>query len=164
MCSRPSALSQQARFGPFRWSGAPRSGGGVADSPPIGGTADAAGVAAGDDDLGGACPTGPDHLTRRGWHGDLRHCRHGRDQPAFCLQMGATVCAGRAGGVGRQIRTGSMARAASVSPDGAARRGRTPSGGLLTEGRTGVKESPVEVYKFNVVLLSVPSCPLRDSA
>lgn len=83
------------------------------DPPHPGGTADAAGLAAGHHHPGGACPPGADHPPPGGGEADQRYCCHGRDQPPLCLQMGAAVSGAGCGGIGRPTGPGFSARAIS---------------------------------------------------
>src|SRR5712691_9479735 len=71
------------------------------DPPHACGTSDTPGVAAGHHHLGRACSPGSDYLTHSRWEVDFRRGRHGRDQPALCLQVGAAVSGGWGRGISR---------------------------------------------------------------
>src|SRR2546428_3111693 len=55
-------------------------------------TSDAAGVAAGHHDLGGACPTGPAYSNSRGSDVDHRPCRHRWERPPLRPAVRSANC------------------------------------------------------------------------
>src|SRR4030095_15466263 len=93
-------------------------------------TPDAPGVATGDEHPCRTGPTRPDDLTHGRWGPNLPHCRHGRNQPPLCLQMGAAVSRAGRSRLGHHIGQRPSAPGLHAGPGGTARGARVTRLGL----------------------------------